>query len=72
MVVAMNHSVVSITLARGSGIVSSMGGGRWRERERGGKGRDGRIMWEVKREELRGRNCDSRLDRDPTEEIYIQ
>jgi len=26
----------------------------------------------VKREELRRRNCVSRLDRDPTEEIYIQ
>ena len=36
--------MVSITLARGSGIVSRMGGGRWREREGGGKGRDGRIM----------------------------
>ena len=36
----------------------------WKDHERKG----GR----VKREELRGRNCDSILDRDRTEEIYIQ
>ena len=67
------------TLARGSGIVSRMGGGRWRERE-GEGGRRKREGWKdherkggrVKREELRGRNCDSILDRDRTEEIYIQ
>ena len=36
----------------------------WKDHEREG----GR----VKRQELRGRNCDSRLDRDLTEEIHIQ
>ena len=46
-------------------------GGRGREEEKGGMDHDtegGR----VKRKELRGRNCDSRLDRDLTEEICIQ
>ena len=47
-------------------------GGRWREEEREGWKDHEREGGKVKREELRGRNCDSRLDRDPTEELYIQ
>ena len=47
-------------------------GGRWREEEREVWKDHEREGGKVKREELRGRNCDSRLDRDLTEEICIQ
>jgi len=46
-------------------------GGRGREEEKGGMDHE-REGGRFKREELRGRSCESRLDRDPTEEIYIQ
>jgi len=50
----------------------SKGDGEGEKRKREGWKDHEREGGRVKREELRGRNCDSILDRDRTEEIYIQ